>query len=71
MASRVNFLVVRQRAQVLDPSPRVNIMDPLPDIRRAAQYDTNGPHRSRSVLFGRIGVSAVVACTVGSEPNLT
>ena len=71
MSSRIDFLGVRQRVQILDPSPRVNITDPLPEARMVAKYDTSGPHRSRILLFGRIGVSPVVACTVGSEPNLT
>jgi len=45
--------------------------EPLPDASTAAQYDTKGPHLSRSRLAGRIGVSLVVACTVESTPNLT
>jgi hypothetical protein len=68
--SGINLFSVCQRRQELDPWPRVIITDPLPETRTVAQYDTNGPQRNRILLFGRMGVSPVVACTVESEPNL-
>ena len=71
MPPRIDLFVVCQRRQILDPSPWVNITEPLPDPRMAAQYETSGPHRSKILLLGKIGVSPVVACTVRSEPNRT
>ena len=44
--------------------------EPLPVSRIAAQYDTRGAQRSRILLLGRTGMSAAVACTEGSDPNL-
>ena len=71
MATRIDLLAIGQWIQVIDPSPRVNINDPLPALSIAAQYALRGPHRSSNTLFGRIGVSPTVACTLGSAPNFT
>jgi hypothetical protein len=71
MPPRIDLFLVGQRRQVLAPSPRVNITGPLPAARMAAKYETRGPHRRRILLFGRTGVSPAVACTEGSDPNLT
>jgi hypothetical protein len=66
-----DFVEIRQPDQMLDPLPRVNIIEPLPVLNIAAQYETTGPQLRSTLLFGRTGILLVVACTVGSEPKFT
>lgn len=56
---------------MIDPSPRLNMITPLPDGITAAAYVIRLLTESISLVFGRIGISTVVAVTVVSEPNLT
>ena len=69
MASRFDFFFIGQCHQTLDPSPRVAITVPVPELRTAAHQVTRGPQRSRSLDDGRTGTPLLLAVTEGSEPN--
>jgi len=56
---------------MIDPSPRLNMILPLPEGVRAAAYVMRRLTARISLVFGNIGISAVVAATVASEPNRT
>lgn len=71
MPSGFDFFMIRQGHQTIDPVPRVNRTEPLPEVNKAAQYKTSGPAFSRTLPLGKTGMSAVVACAVESEPKLT
>jgi len=50
MPSRIDLFTVGQDRHVTVPPPRLNLADPLPKPRTAAQYDTSGPQRSKILL---------------------
>jgi hypothetical protein len=69
-AADIYLFGVCQRVQANDPSPRLNRIVPDPEGEIAAAWEIRLLIDKIILLLGNIGMSAVDAATVGSEPNL-